>query len=137
SISWLGRRLASQGFVVFTIDTLTTQDQPDSRGRQLLAALDHLTARSPVSSRVDRTRLGVIGHSMGGGGALEAARSRPGLQAAIPLTGWNLTKNWSSLRVPTLVVGAESDSVASVARHSIPFYNSLPSSLDRAYLELR
>ncbi|OLR92979.1 bis(hydroxyethyl) terephthalate hydrolase [Actinokineospora bangkokensis] len=137
SIQWLGPRLASQGFVVFTIDTLTTYDQPDSRGRQLLAALDYLTTSSSVRSRIDSGRLGVIGHSMGGGGTLEAARSRPTLQAAVPLTGWNLTTNWSSLRVPTLVVGAQSDTIAPVAQHSIPFYNSLPTSLDRAYLELR
>ncbi|MEU8638558.1 alpha/beta hydrolase [Amycolatopsis sp. NPDC048633] len=137
SISWLGPRLASQGFVVFTIDTLTTSDQPDSRGRQLLSSLDYLTQQSSVRSRIDSSRLGVVGHSMGGGGTLEAARSRPSLQAAIPLTGWNLTKNWSSLRVPTLVVGAQSDAVAPVASHSIPFYTSLSSSLDRAYLELR
>lgn len=39
SISWLGPRLASQGFVVFTIDTNSTVDQPASRGTQLLAAL--------------------------------------------------------------------------------------------------
>jgi predicted dienelactone hydrolase len=137
SISWLGPRLASQGFVVFTIDTLTTSDQPDSRGRQLLSSLDYLTQQSSVRSRIDSSRLGVVGHSMGGGGTLEAARSRPSLQAAIPLTGWNLTKDWSSLRVPTLVVGAEADTVAPVASHSIPFYTSLPSSLDKAYLELR
>lgn len=137
SMAWLGPRLASQGFVVFTIDTITTSDQPDSRGRQLLAALDYLTGRSSVRSRIDSSRLGVIGHSMGGGGTLEAARSRPSLQAAVPLTGWNLTKNWSGNRVPTLVVGAENDSVASVASHSIPFYTSLSSSVDRAYLELR
>jgi predicted dienelactone hydrolase len=137
SISWLGPRLASQGFVVFTIDTLTTSDQPDSRGRQLLSSLDYLTQQSSVRSRIDSSRLGVVGHSMGGGGTLEAARSRPALQAAIPLTGWNLTKNWSSLRVPTLVVGAQADTVAPVSSHSIPFYTSLPSSLDKAYLELR
>ena len=137
SIAWLGPRLASQGFVVFTIDTLTTSDQPDSRGRQLLASLDYLTQQSSVRSRIDSSRLGVVGHSMGGGGTLEAARSRPSLQAAIPLTGWNLTKTWSTVRVPTLVVGAQADTVAPVASHSIPFYNSLPSSLDKAYLELR
>ena len=137
SIAWLGPRLASQGFVVFTIDTLTTLDQPDSRGRQLLASLDYLTQRSSVRSRIDSSRLGVIGHSMGGGGTLEAARSRPSLQAAVPLTGWNLTTNWSTVRVPTLVVGAQADTIAPVASHSIPFYNSLPSSLDKAYLELR
>ncbi|MFD7298230.1 alpha/beta hydrolase family protein [Streptomyces sp. NPDC059897] len=137
SISWLGPRLASQGFVVFTIDTNTTLDQPDSRGRQLLSALDYLTQASSVRGRIDTSRLGVMGHSMGGGGTLEAAKSRPSLQAAIPLTGWNLDKTWPEIKTPTLVVGADGDTVASVASHSEPFYQSLPSSLDKAYLELR
>ncbi|WP_137991732.1 bis(hydroxyethyl) terephthalate hydrolase [Streptomyces vilmorinianum] len=136
SIAWLGPRLASQGFVVFTIDTLTTLDQPDSRGRQLLAALDHLTQRSSVRDRVDSSRLGVMGHSMGGGGALEAAKTRPSLQAAIPLTAWNTDKTWPEIQTPTLVVGADGDTVAPVATHSEPFYESLPGSLDKAYLEL-
>ncbi|MBT2394517.1 dienelactone hydrolase family protein [Streptomyces sp. ISL-100] len=136
SISWLGPRLASQGFVVFTIDTLSRYDQPDSRGRQLLAALDHLTERSSVRGRVDSSRLGVMGHSMGGGGSLEAAKSRPSLQAAIPLTGWNADKTWPEIQTPTLIVGADGDTVASVGSHSEPFYESLPSSLDKAYLEL-
>ncbi|MFC8589795.1 alpha/beta hydrolase family protein [Streptomyces sp. NPDC057217] len=136
SIAWLGPRLASQGFVVFTIDTLTTLDQPDSRGRQLLAALDHLTQRSPVRSRVDAGRLGVMGHSMGGGGSLEAAKSRPSLKAAVPLTGWNTDKTWPEIKTPTLVIGADGDTVAPVATHSEPFYENLPNSLDKAYLEL-
>nr|WP_245659287.1 alpha/beta hydrolase [Streptomyces ochraceiscleroticus] len=136
SIAWLGPRLASQGFVVFTIDTNTTLDQPDSRGRQLLAALDYLTGRSSVRDRIDSSRLGVMGHSMGGGGTLEAAKSRPSLQAAIPLTGWNLDKTWPEITTPTLVVGADGDTIAPVATHSEPFYESLPGSLDKAYLEL-
>ncbi|MFD3326867.1 alpha/beta hydrolase family protein [Streptomyces sp. NPDC058701] len=136
SIAWLGPRLASQGFVVLTIDTLTTLDQPDSRGRQLLAALDYLTGRSAVRTRIDSSRLGVMGHSMGGGGTLEAAKSRPSLQAAIPLTGWNLDKSWPEIQTPTLVIGADGDSIAPVGTHSEPFYESLPGSLDKAYLEL-
>ncbi|MEU3632511.1 MULTISPECIES: bis(hydroxyethyl) terephthalate hydrolase [Streptomyces] len=136
SIAWLGPRLASQGFVVFTIDTRTTSDQPASRGDQLLAALDYLTKSSSVRGRVDGTRLGVMGHSMGGGGTLEAAKDRPSLKAAIPLTGWNLDKSWPEIKTPTLVVGADSDTIAPVRSHSEPFYESLPSSLDRAYLEL-
>ncbi|MGW6394728.1 bis(hydroxyethyl) terephthalate hydrolase [Streptomyces sp. NPDC055103] len=136
SIAWLGPRLASQGFVVFTIDTITTLDQPDSRGRQLLAALDYLTQRSAVRGRVDATRLGVMGHSMGGGGTLEAAKSRPSLKAAVPLTGWNTDKSWPEITTPTLVIGADGDTVAPVATHSEPFYESLPGSLDKAYLEL-
>src|SRR5699024_2745694 len=57
SISWLGPRLASHGFVVIGIETITRLDQPDSRGRQLLAALDYLTQRSTVRGRIDASRL--------------------------------------------------------------------------------
>jgi dienelactone hydrolase len=136
AVAWYGPRLASQGFVVITIDTLGIYDQPDSRGNQLLAALDYLTGRSSVRSRIDATRLGVMGHSMGGGGSLAASRTRPSLQAAIPLTPYHSTKNWSTVRTPTLIIGAENDSVAPVSSHSEPFYTSLPSTLDKAYLEL-
>ena len=121
---------------MFTIDTNTTSDQPASRGDQLLAALDYLTEDSSVRTRIDASRLGVMGHSMGGGGTLEAAKDRPSLQAAIPLTGWNTDKSWPEVKTPTLVVGADGDTIAPVASHSEPFYNSLPSSLDKAYLEL-
>ena len=136
SMAWYGPRIASQGFVVFTIDTLTRLDQPDSRGRQLLAALDYLTQRSSVRSRIDSSRLAVMGHSMGGGGSLEASESRPSLKASIPLTPWNLKKNWRNNRVPTLIVGAENDSIASVRTHAEPFYESIPSTTNKAYLEL-
>ncbi|MEV8377440.1 alpha/beta hydrolase [Kribbella sp. NPDC056861] len=137
SIAWLGPRIASQGFVVFTIDTNTTSDQPDSRATQLLAALDYLTRTSSVRTRIDATRLGVMGHSMGGGGTLRAAAQRPALQAAIPLTGWHTDKTWGEVSVPTLVIGADGDTIAPVSSHSSRFYTSLPSSLDKAYLELR
>jgi predicted dienelactone hydrolase len=136
SVAWLGPRIASQGFVVIVFDTNSRYDQPAARGDQLLAALDHLTTVSSVRSRVDPDRLAVIGHSMGGGGTLEAAKDRPTLDAAIPLTGWNTDKTWSEVRTPTLVIGAEDDTVAPVDSHSIPFYESLTNAPERAYLEL-
>ncbi|MEV4546073.1 alpha/beta hydrolase family protein [Micromonospora echinaurantiaca] len=136
SISWLGPRIASHGFVVIGIETNSRFDQPDSRGRQLLAALDYLVQRSSVRGRIDGTRLAVAGHSMGGGGSLEAAVSRPSLQAAVPIAPWNLDKTWSDVRVPTLIIGGESDSIAPVSSHSVPFYNSIPASSEKAYLEL-
>jgi predicted dienelactone hydrolase len=136
SVAWYGPRLASQGFVVITIDTLSTLDAPDSRGNQLLAALDYLTGTSTVRTRIDATRLGVMGHSMGGGGSLAASRTRSQLQAAIPLAPWHTTKNWSTVTVPTMIIGAENDNTASVSSHAEPFYTSLPGSLDKAYLEL-
>ncbi|WP_007027147.1 poly(ethylene terephthalate) hydrolase family protein [Saccharomonospora iraqiensis] len=138
SMSWYGPRLASQGFVVFTIDTNTRLDQPGSRGDQLLAALDYLAEDSDrdVQDRLDPDRLAVMGHSMGGGGSLEATADRPSLKASIPLTPWNLDKTWGEVTVPTFIIGAEDDTIASVSSHSEPFYESLSGSLDKAYLEL-
>ncbi|WP_461024784.1 alpha/beta hydrolase family protein, partial [Thalassiella azotivora] len=136
SIAWLGERLASHGFVVITIDTNSRYDQPGSRARQLQAALDHLTGSSGVRGRVDASRLAVAGHSMGGGGSLEASNDNAALKASVPLTPWHTTKRWSGVTVPQLIVGAENDSIASVRSHAIPFYESLPSSTSRAYLEL-
>ncbi|MDT3399071.1 alpha/beta hydrolase [Streptomyces sp. B1866] len=138
SIAWYGRKPASNGFVVFTINVLDTyNDQPPARGRQLLAALDYLTGSSAVRGRIDAGRLAVAGHSMGGGGALNAAYNRPGLRAAVPLTPWHLFKNWSGVRVPTLIVGADGDTAAPVEEHAEPFYQSLTAAPERAYLELK
>jgi hypothetical protein len=135
AISWLGPRLASHGFVVVTIDTLSPYDQPDARADQLLATLDWLTTTSPLKNRVDATRLGVLGHSMGGGATLSAAKKRPSLLATVPLSPWNAVKDWSSESVPSLIVGAENDTIAGVTDHAEPFYNSL--SGEKAYVELR
>jgi len=137
SMAWLARRVASHGFVVININTNSTFDQPASRGDQLLAALNYLTGSSSVRTRVDASRLAVMGHSMGGGGTLEAAKDRPTLKAAVPLTPWNTDKSWPEIRTPTIIFGGQSDTVASPTSHAIPFYNSIPSTTEKAYLELR
>ena len=137
SISWLGPRLASQGFVIFTIDTNSTGDNPSSRATQLLAALDFLTQTSSVRAEVDASRLGVSGHSMGGGGTLEASVTRPSLKAAVPMAPWDANmKNFSNDRVPTLIVAAQNDSIAPVRQHAMVFYNSIPTTQPKMYLEL-
>jgi triacylglycerol lipase len=46
SIAWIGRRMATHGFVVMTINTNSTLDQPPSRATQLMAALRYLTNSS-------------------------------------------------------------------------------------------
>jgi dienelactone hydrolase len=136
AVSWYGPRIASQGFVVFIIDTNSTLDQPDSRGTQLLAALDYLTRTSSVRSRIDATRLGVMGYSMGGGGALSATRTRTTLKASVPLAPYHGTKSWTGVRTPTLIIAGESDTTASPSAHASPFYTSIPSTVDKAYLLL-
>lgn len=138
SIAWLGRRIATHGFVVITINTNTTLDQPDSRATQLVAALNHVlnSSGTAVRSRIDPARLAVAGHSMGGGGSLIAARDNPTLKASYPMTPWNISSNFSTVRVPTMIIGADGDTVAPVGTHARPFYASLPSSTFKAYGEL-
>lgn len=141
SISWWGPRLASHGFVVITIDTNSTSDQPPSRAAQLMAALEQLktfnnTSSHPIYRKVDPNRMGVMGWSMGGGGSLIAARDNPTLKAAIPFAPWNSSTNFSTVTVPTMIIACESDSTAPVSSHASPFYNSISSTVDKAYLEI-
>ena len=77
SIAWLGPRLASQGFVVITIDTITTYDQPASRGTPAAgrAGLPDQQQLGPHPDR--RNRLAVMGHSMGGGGTPGGRQAPP------------------------------------------------------------
>jgi predicted dienelactone hydrolase len=138
SLSWIGPRLSSWGFVVVGIETNSIYDQPASRGNQLLAALNWAVGSSPtaVRSRVDGSRRGVAGHSMGGGGTLEAlAADTSGLvKAGVPLAPWNSDKTWNNVSEPVLIVGGQSDTIAPVASHSVPFYNSLAG--PKTYVEL-
>ena len=140
TMAWYGRRLASHGFVAIVIDTNSRLDQPGSRATQLLNALDYLTGSGPaaaVRSRVDGNRLAVSGHSMGGGGSIQASNSRSSLRASVPLTPWHTTKTWSRNSVPQLIIGAQNDITAPNSSHSIPFYNGLPSTTPKMFVSLR
>jgi dienelactone hydrolase len=133
SYTWVGPRIASHGFVVFAINTDSRFDFPSSRATQLQNALNYLVNNSVAASRIDRNRLAVGGHSMGGGGSLIAADRNAALQAAVPLQPWNSgSTNFSGVEVPTAIVGAQNDSIASVNAHSIPFYNSIPAASEKA-----
>ena len=136
AVSWLGPRLASFGFVVFTINTNSTTDQPTARATEMLAALDFLTGSSSVKNEVDASRLGVSGHSMGGGGTLEAAVRRTSLKAAVPMDPWDQTKSFTGDTVPTLIIAAQNDNIAPVAQHAKPFYNSIATTVPKMYVEL-
>jgi len=137
-IAWAGPRIASQGFVVFTIDTNTIFDFPGSRASQLTAALNYLVNSSPaaVRSRIDPSRLAVMGHSMGGGGTLEAAQNHPEYQAAVALQPWDIFMNFGNDRVPSMIVGAQNDFIAGVGSFAEPFYEQIPAASEKAYVEV-
>jgi dienelactone hydrolase len=128
SISWIGPRLASWGFVVVGINTANRFSlSPDSRGTQLVAALNWAVGSSPsaVQARADGSRRGVAGHSMGGGGTLAALSQSSNIRAGVPFAPWHTDKTWSEINEPVLIVGGEGDTVANEDQHAITFYNSV------------
>jgi dienelactone hydrolase len=131
------RHLASHGFVVFAFDTRTASDFPSSRATQGTAALQYLTQTSGSRDKVDASRLGFGGFSMGGGATMELANRTPTLKAAMPMVPWHSTKSFPNVRVPTLIIGAQNDTVASMASHSNRFYASIPAGTPKTLVEDR
>lgn len=141
SIKWWGSRLASWGFVVITIDTNGLYDQPNSRADQLSAAIDYVidqsnSSSSPISGLVDEDRVGAIGWSMGGGGSLKLATERD-LDAIIPQAPWYSGFNsFDRITTPTMIIACENDTIAPVGSHASPFYNDIPRSTPKAFMEI-
>ncbi|MBE8519293.1 dienelactone hydrolase family protein [Amycolatopsis sp. H6(2020)] len=133
--AWMGPWLASFGFVVIGIDTNSRTDYDTARGTQLLAALDYLTQKSSVRSRVDVKRLSVMGHSMGGGGAMYAALHRPSLWAAVGNAPFSPSQNLKSDRVPTLLLAGQKDTTVTPSS-VVGLYNGIPAATEKGYLEL-
>ena len=134
TISWFARRLATFGFVTIAMNTNSTLDQPASRATQLAAALQYTikSSSSTVRSRIRAADRGVAGHSMGGGGTLIASQNDSTIRVGIPMTPWNTSTNFSKVRVPQMIFGADGDTIAPYASHARPFYNSI-SQAKKAY----
>jgi dienelactone hydrolase len=137
SLSWLGPRVASWGFVIVGIETNSRFDRPTARGTQLRNALNWAVNSSPtaVRDRVDGSRRGVAGHSMGGGGTLAAlSQDTTGLiKAGVAIAAWNDDKTWAEVNEPVFFVSAQNDTTATNSQHSSVFYNSITG--QKGYLE--
>lgn len=128
-----GTRLASHGFVVLVADPVTVLDQPSARARQVTKAVAALRAAAPVAEVLDGERIGLIGHSMGGGGVLEAAQTQT-LQAVVAVHPWDQqVPAMSAVTEPTLVIGGGLDSIAPIGQHAVPMYRTIGSP-DKALL---
>lgn len=142
NIAWWGRHLASYGFAVLILDTNSPRDNPQVRADALLAALDIIRgegkrAGSPIRGKILDDSMAVMGHSMGGGGTLLLANEHSEqIKAAIPFTPWLPEADFGEVSVPTLVLAGEIDSIASVAAHAWPHYQSLPDDIPRMYVEI-
>jgi triacylglycerol lipase len=141
-ISWWGPRLASHGYAVLVLDTNDRRERPDARADALIAGVTLLRAEggrreSPLFGRVDPVKMAVMGHSMGGGGALLAANEHSDLiRAAIPFTPWEPETDLGGIAAPTLVLAGSADGIAEVEEHAWRHFGMIPETTPKVYLEV-
>ncbi len=131
--SLLGR-LASRGIVVVAPETQRRLFPSHAAlAVDLIRGLHWLAAGAPgipaLAQAVDPERMGVGGHSMGGGCAILAAVREPSIRtvvtAAAARTRPSALEAAGLLKVPTLFLAAERDWVAPVSHHQRPLYEAV------------
>jgi dienelactone hydrolase len=146
SINTWGPFLASHGIVVMTIDTNSTTDSVVQRSTALLDALDSLKAENdrsggPLMGKVDTSRMGLMGWSMGGGGTWIDANTHPELKTAITMAGHIITAPGgtgaiTTISVPTLMFAGQDDSAILGGGMSQPIYTQIPDSVPKMLYEV-
>jgi dienelactone hydrolase len=143
-MNW-GPFLASHGIVAITIDTATPLDPVDLRVEELMSALgsikgEHARSGSPLFQKIDVTRLGVMGWSMGGGGTWLAAAMHPELRSAVSFAGHiatALNQDVSTIKVPTLLLAGSTDNLILGGGMSQPVYDKIPATTPKMVWEVQ
>lgn len=114
-----GPFFASHGIVLVTMDSTTILDQVVQRAGQQRDVLDVMKEensdpRSPLYGKLDTSRMGVTGWSMGGGASWINSAKYPGLKTAMSLAGHNLTAldtdaSGRNTRIPTILFNGTLD----------------------------
>jgi triacylglycerol lipase len=145
---WWGPMLASFGYAVLIMNTNTPEDNLEARKQALMTAAEFLRnenteSDSPIAGRIDTGKIAIMGHSLGGGAALQAASElgSDGVGAVIPLLpyccelGQSFSGDLASLNVPTLIMATAEDSIAPPAQHARLLYDAIADSTSRVYME--
>lgn len=143
---WWGPTLASLGYNVFILNTNEPTDGLGARADALAALVEFIRSEnanpdSPVANKIDVDKIALMGHSMGGGAALQAAR-RLGdeISAVIPLQlyccepGGSFEGDYGAISAPALVIASAADEVAPPDAHARLLYDSLGSE-NKVYME--
>ncbi len=85
-----GPFFASHGIIYVNCSSSTTMDQVDQRATQQMNAVNALKNSSALRGKLDTSRIGVMGWSMGGG-ASWINSSKSGIKTAMTLAGHNMT----------------------------------------------
>jgi hypothetical protein len=134
---FVGDMLASHGIAVLLTTPTTTADQPPQRGTDLVAAVKHIQEEntregSPLKGKIAVDRIGITGHSMGGGGSLFGANELGDMiRCVVPLQPWQPGGGFRMIAAPTMIIGAASDAIASVAGNASGHYASIPDTTEK------
>lgn len=127
--------LASHGFVVVAVESERgLVPRHAALAEDLSRALEWLTSGAEgvrgLHDAVDADRLGLLGHSMGGGCAVLAAAADPRVRSlstmAAALTHPSSAEAAGRLAVPTQFLAAERDAVTPPGRHQRPMFEAVP-----------
>lgn len=104
------KRLASFGYVALTVDYPASLQGPDnpSEAKDMLGGVDWAAADSTFGAKVDTSRVGMTGHSLGGKIALLAATMDARVKAVIALDPVDGGGGLSGCKAPSCVIVASS-----------------------------
>lgn len=136
---WLAEYLTGNGnLVVIAVSassnlSISSYESAHKAGVGILKSEDN-NRNSPLYNKLGK--IAVMGYSMGGAGALQAAHDLGStIDAAIGLAPWSTSSYLSGISVPTMVIVGSRDTTASPTMVHNTF-EDLPSGLPKAYAEV-
>jgi hypothetical protein len=141
-----GPFFASHGIIMVTMDSRTVADTVDSRATQQQQVVDLMikenTGSGPLAGKIDTSRIGVTGWSMGGGATWISGTVKQGLKTAMSLAGHNMTAinpaaRGGSLKIPTIIFNGSTDAtILGGLGQSSGVYRSIPSPTPKVIFEV-
>ena len=130
---WLADHLSSHGYIVITMTPNNNLGLPPGWATAHKGGIDKLKSEnsrlgSAIRNKVDTSKLGIMGFSMGGGGTLLAAGDLGSqIKTAVPLAPWLGVSipSYRNIKAKTLVISGASDTVAFPGTIA-GYYNNLP-----------
>ncbi len=138
SLAPVAQRIATHGFVVLNMNTNSVIDFPPLRATQQQAAVKYMktgVTDSTVKARMDLSRIGVSGYSMGGGATVMTLSSDSSYKVGFAMAPYRQDGSngsfCSTIKTPTVMLGGEKDTVAPVSSNAQLFYNNIPNSIPK------
>jgi dienelactone hydrolase len=123
TVAWIGPQLASRGIPTLQLEIEEAGSDVALRAEATAQAIDRLRTDPALANEAASTEVVVIGHSMGGGAALELS-AKGSIDGAVALAPFTPDPPPSAMLAPTVVVSCHDDSMTPIAQHTAPVVNA-------------